>query len=177
MSLPRLHIFYKDVIAKQLRDELHIKFLPKLSKIVLNSGAGKAVSNKKYLEVVASNMTKIAIQKSVVTLAKKSESGFGIRAGWPIGCKVTLRRAKMYEFLDRFLNTVVPRIPDFSGLNPKSFDGQGNYTYGIPYISVFPECDLEQEKIGLDITFVTTANTDKVAHQLLSLLGFPFKQK
>jgi len=177
MSLSRLQLLYKNEIIVKLKENLKIKFPPRLEKIVLNTGLGRAVSNKKYLEIVMENMTAVSGQKAIYTLARQSNAGFSIRTGWPIGCKVTLRKHRMYEFLDRYLNIVLPRIPDFQGLNSKSFDGFGNYTMGISDFAVFPECDISQEKLGLDITFVTTAQDDKAAYSLLSLFNFPFIQE
>lgn len=177
MSLGMVESLYKEEVSKQLKGELQVKIPPRLVKIVLNMGVGKAASNKKYLEVALETMTAISGRRPVQTKARRSESGFGIRTGWPIGCKVTLRRQSMYSFLDRLLHIVIPRIPDFSGLNPNAFDQQGNYTLGIPDCSVFPECDIEQERIGLDMTIVTSADTVESAYLLLSLLGFPFRKK
>lgn len=174
MISPRLQLLYNNSLSDKLKEQLQVKIPPRLSKIVLNMGLGKAATNKKLLDVTIANMTAIAQQKAVQTVARRSNAGFGIRTGWPIGCKVTLRRQRMYEFLDRLLNFAIPQ-PDFRGLNPKAFDGQGNYTIGISTCSVFPECDIDQEVKGLDITLVTTARTDEVAYALLSVLGFPFK--
>ncbi len=176
-ALPRLKQSYDEVLTAELQKTLQVKIVPKLSKIILNCGLGKAASNKKQLETALANLTAVANQKAQQTTVKKSNAGFSIRAGWPIGCKVTLRRVRMYEFLDRYLNIVIPRIPDFSGLNPNSFDGRGNYTMGISDFAIFPECDIEQERIGVDITFVTTATNDQAGHALLSAFNFPFKRK
>jgi large subunit ribosomal protein L5 len=159
----------------QLKTE-QVKIPPRIEKIVLNCGVGKAVSNKQYLEKAIRNFEAVANQKPIYTKVRQSEAGFGIRKGWNIGAKATLRRNRMYEFLDRFLNIVIPRIPDFSGLNPKAFDGRGNYNMGLSDFAVFPECDIEQERLGLNITFVTTAKNDEEAYRLLSMIGFPFKK-
>lgn len=176
MSLPGLQSLYNSELKNTLKEQLQVKIPPQLNKIVLNVGIGKAVSNKKYLEIAMTNISAVSGQKGILTSVRQSNAGFGIRTGWPIGCKVTLRREKMYDFLDRFLNIVVPRIPDFGGLNPKSFDGRGNYTMGLADFAVFPECDLEQERMGLDISFVTTASNDEMGYKLLLMLGFPFKK-
>lgn len=177
MSSSMVKSLYSDKVAMKLQDTLQLKIPPRLVKIVLNMGVGKAASNKKYLDEALALLATISGRKPVQTKARRSESGFGIREGWPIGCKVTLRREGMYDFLDRFLNVVIPRIPDFSGLNPKAFDGQGNYTMGMRDCIAFPECDIEGQRIGLDMTVVTSAFDDKAAYLLLSELGFPFKQK
>jgi large subunit ribosomal protein L5 len=177
MSLPMVESLYKGEVSKQLRENLQVKIPPRIVKVVLNMGVGKAVSNKKHLEVAFEVMKMISGQHPIQTKARRSESGFGIRAGWPIGCKATLRRKNMYGFLDRLLHVVIPRIPDFSGLNPNSFDGQGNYTMGMADCVAFPECDIEQERVGLDITIVTSACKAERAYLLLSLLGFPFRKK
>lgn len=175
MSLPRLQALYRDVLSEQLKSDLQTKFPPKFSKIVLNMGVGKASTDKKILEVALANMTAIAGQKAVQTVASQSNAGFGVRKGWPNGCKATLRKHRMYEFLDRLLNIAVPRIRDFRGFSPQAFDGRGNYTLGIAEHAVFPECDIEQEVMGLDITFVTTARTNEAAYALLKAFNFPFK--
>jgi large subunit ribosomal protein L5 len=174
-ALPRLQKLYRDEFVGKLKTRLHTKFPPQLSKIVLNMGLGKAATNKKLLEAAIADMSAIAGQKAILTTAKQSNAGFSVRKGWPIGCKVTLRRQRMYEFLDRLLNIAIPRIRDFRGFPPQAFDGRGNYTLGIREHVVFPECDMAQEVTGLDITFVTTAHTDEAAFVLLSVFNFPFK--
>jgi large subunit ribosomal protein L5 len=176
MSFPIVEGLYKNKVAKQLQEELKVKIPPRIVKVVLNMGVGKAANNKKHLEVALSTLTAIAGQKAQQTLARRSESGFGIRTGWPIGCKVTLRRRAMFEFIDKYLQIAIPSIANFYGLNGKSFDGQGNYTTSLHDCSVFTECDIEQDRIGMDITVVTSATHDEVAYKLLSMLGFPFKE-
>lgn len=153
--------------------------VPKLVKIGLNMGVGEAVGNKKILNHASEDMEKISGQKPLITYAKKSVAGFKIRDGWPIGCKVTLRRNKMYEFLDRLVNISIPRVRDFRGLSPKSFDGRGNYSMGVKEQIIFPEIDYDKidEIRGMDITIVTTAKTDEEARALLSAFSFPFKSK
>jgi large subunit ribosomal protein L5 len=151
--------------------------VPRIEKITLNMGVGEAVGDKKVMEFAVGDMEKIAGQKAVVTKAKKSVAGFKIRDGWPIGCKVTLRRDRMYEFLDRLINIAIPRIRDFRGLSAKSFDGRGNYSMGVKEQIIFPE--VEYDKIdalrGMDITITTTAKNDEVCRALLDGFNFPFK--
>ena len=153
--------------------------VPKIQKITLNMGVGEAVGDKKVMNFALEDMTRIAGQKPVVTLAKKSIAGFKIREEWPIGCKVTLRNARMYEFLDRLVSVALPRIRDFRGINDKGFDGNGNYTLGVTEQIIFPEIDIDKvTKIrGMDITFVTSASDDEEAMALLSEFGLPFKNK
>lgn len=152
---------------------------PKISKITLNMGVGEAMDDKKVIESAKADLEKIAGQKPVATLARKSIAGFKVREGWPIGCKVTLRGKKMYEFLDRMITIALPRVRDFRGLSAKSFDGRGNYSLGFKEQIVFPE--IEYDKIdalrGLDITITTSAKTDKEAYALLQAFSFPFKEK
>ena len=178
--MPVLKKLYHEKIADELRKKFaysSIMEVPRLTKISLNMGLGEAVADKKIITNAVEDMTKIAGQKPVVTMARKSIAGFKIREGWPIGCKVTLRKNRMYEFMHRLIAISIPRIRDFRGLNAKSFDGQGNYTMGIKEQIVFPE--IEYDKIdairGLDITFATTAKTDKEGRALLAAFGFPFK--
>lgn len=151
---------------------------PRVSKIVLNMGLGEAVSDRKVVDVAMAELASIAGQKPIMTRARKSIAGFKIREGWPIGCKVTLRRTPMYEFLDRLVNVTLPRIRDFRGLNPKSFDGRGNYSIGIREQIVFPEIDYDKIDVirGLDITISTTAKTDAEGRALLDGFKFPFRQ-
>jgi len=177
MSLPMIESHYNEKVSHQLKELLQVKIPPRLVKVVLNMGVGKAASNKKHLETALETMAALSNRHPVETIARRSESGFGIRTGFPIGCKVTLRRRGMYEFLDRLLNVAIPRIPDFSGLNHHSFDKRGNFTMGFTDCTAFPECDIEQERVGLDVTIVTSASTDEAAYLLLSLLGFPFRKK
>jgi large subunit ribosomal protein L5 len=151
--------------------------VPRITKITLNMGVGEAIGDKKVLEFAAGDMEKIAGQKPVITRARKSIAGFKIREGWPIGCKVTLRKEKMYEFLDRLINVAIPRIRDFRGLNGRSFDGRGNYSMGVTEQIIFPEIDYDKVDAlrGLDITITTTAQTDDEGRALLEAFKFPFK--
>jgi large subunit ribosomal protein L5 len=152
--------------------------VPKVTKITLNMGVGEALTDKKVLENAVADMEKISGQKVVVTKAKKSIAGFKLREGWPVGCKVTLRSDRMYDFLDRLITISIPRIRDFRGLNPKSFDKQGNYSMGVKEQIIFPE--IEYDKIdklrGMDITITTTAKTAEESHALLSAFKFPFRK-
>ena len=154
----------------------NIMEVPKLDKIVVNMGVGEAKENAKVLESAIADMEKIAGQKAVVTRAKNSVANFKIREGMPIGCKVTLRGEKMYEFVDRLINLALPRVRDFRGVNPNAFDGRGNYALGIKEQLIFPEIDYDKiDKVrGMDICFVTTANTDEESRELLTLMGAPF---
>ena len=172
---------YIKIVRKQLQKEFgyaNIMQVPKIIKITINMGVGEAVGDKKILDFAIADMEKIAGQKPIVTLAKKSIAGFKIREGWPIGCKVTLRKHKMYEFLERLVKIAIPRIRDFRGLNPKSFDGFGNYTFGLKEQIVFPEIDYDKiDKLrGMDVTITTTAKTDEEARALLKAFDFPFKE-
>jgi large subunit ribosomal protein L5 len=153
--------------------------IPKITKITLNVGLGEAIGDKKVIEHALSDMEKIAGQKPVVTKARKSIAGFKIRDDYPIGVKVTLRKEKMYEFLDRFVSIAIPRIRDFRGLNGKAFDGRGNYNMGITEQIIFPEIDYDKIDTlrGMNITFTTSAKTDEEARALLSEFNFPFKQR
>lgn len=153
--------------------------VPKLLKITLNMGVGEAVADKKVMNAAVEDMTKISGQKPVVTLARKSNAGFKIRDGWPIGCKVTLRKQRMYEFLDRLVSVTLPRVRDFRGLNPKSFDGTGNYSMGIKEQIVFPEIDFDKIDAirGLDICITTSAKTDEEAKALLEAFNLPLKDR
>lgn len=152
--------------------------VPKITKITLNMGVGEAVANKKVIDSAVADMTLIAGQKPIITRAKKSHAGFKIREGWPIGCKVTLRKERMYEFLDRLIQVVIPRIRDFRGFTPRAFDGRGNYSLGIREQIVFPEIkyDTIDALRGLDITITTSAKTDKEGRALLAAFDFPFKE-
>jgi large subunit ribosomal protein L5 len=151
--------------------------VPRLSKVTLNMGVGEAATNKKVLENANADMTKIAGQKSISTLSKKSIATFKIRDGWPIGCKVTLRRAKMYEFIDRLVNIALPRVRDFRGVSGRAFDGRGNYNMGIKEQIIFPEIDFDQVDAmrGMDIAITTTARSDEEAKALLEAFSFPFR--
>lgn len=178
--MTRLQEHYKNTVIKQLTDKFSYKSpmeVPRLVKITLNMGVGEAVADKKVMDHAVSDMEKIAGQKAVVTKARKSIAGFKIRDDYPIGCKVTLRREHMYEFLDRLVSIAIPRIRDFRGLNPKSFDGRGNYSMGVREQIIFPE--IEYDKIdairGMDITITTTAKTDDEGRALLEAFDFPLK--
>jgi large subunit ribosomal protein L5 len=176
---PRLKLDYDARIAKAMTEKFGYKNaleVPKITKIVLNMGVGDATQDKKRVETAAAEMELIAGQKPVITIAKKSIAQFKLREGMPIGCKVTLRRERMYEFLDRLVTIAMPRIRDFRGLNPRSFDGRGNYAMGLKEQIVFPEISYDKiEKVrGMDIIVTTTAKTDEEARELLRLFGFPF---
>jgi len=178
--MARLKEFYKDQVVPRLQEQFQyssVMAVPRLEKITLNMGVGEAVSDKRVLEHAVNDLALIAGQKPIVTVARKSIAGFKIREGWPIGCKVTLRRERMYEFLDRLINIAIPRIRDFRGLSPKSFDGRGNYSMGIREQIVFPEIDFDKIDAirGLDITITTTAETDEEGRALLSAFNFPFR--
>ena len=176
----RLEKFYKDEVVPKLMKRFNydnVMQVPKITKVTLNMGVGEAASNKKVLENANADMTKIAGQKSVSTLSKKSIATFKIRDGWPIGCKVTLRRAKMYEFIDRLVNIALPRVRDFRGISGRAFDGRGNYNMGIKEQIIFPEIDFDQVDAirGMDIAITTTARTDEEAKALLEAFSFPFR--
>jgi len=178
---PRLKKLYDDKIVAAMTEKFgykNVMQVPRLEKIVLNMGVGEATQDKKKVEQAAGEMTQIAGQKAVVTKAKKSIAQFKLREGMPIGCKVTLRRERMYEFLDRFVTIALPRVRDFRGLSDKSFDGRGNYATGLKEQLIFPEISYDQvDKIrGMDVIVTTTANTDEEARELLRLFGFPFPQ-
>jgi large subunit ribosomal protein L5 len=151
--------------------------VPRLSKITLNMGVGEAVGDKKVIQNAVEDMAKISGQKPIITLARKSVAGFKIREEWPIGCKVTLRKKHMYDFLDRLVSIAIPRIRDFRGLNPRSFDGRGNYSMGVQEQIIFPEIDYDKIDAirGMDITFTTTAKTNDEAKALLMAFNFPLK--
>ena len=176
---PRMRTKFDEVIAKAMTERFGYKNameVPRIEKITLNMGVGEGTQDKKKVTIAATEMGLIAGQKPVVTIAKKSVAQFKLREGMAIGCKVTLRRERMYEFLDRLITVAMPRIRDFRGLNPKSFDGRGNYAMGLKEQIVFPEISYEQiEKVrGMDIIVTTTAKTDDEARELLRLFGFPF---
>ncbi len=181
MAEARLFTLYKNEIVPKLIEKFeyeNIMAVPRLQKIILNVGVGEAINDAKLLDNVAENMAAITGQKPIRTRAKKSISNFKLREGMEIGCKVTLRRKVMYEFLDRLINLALPRTRDFQGVPDKSFDGRGNYTFGVKEHTIFPEIDVDKvNKVhGLDITFVTTAETDEEALTLLKLFGMPFKK-
>ena len=176
----RLKQFYRDTIVKDLMSKFNyssVMQVPRISKVTLNMGVGEAVTDKKVIDHAQSDMTRIAGQKPIVTNARNSIAGFKIREGWPIGCKVTLRGDRMYEFLDRLISIAIPRIRDFRGMSGKAFDGTGNYTLGIREQIVFPEIDYDKiDKIrGLNITITMTAKSDAEGRALLASFQFPFK--
>jgi large subunit ribosomal protein L5 len=178
--MARLQQHYKETVVQELMDKFQFKSVmevPKVTKITLNMGVGEAIGDKKILENAVGDMEKIAGQKAIITRARKSIAGFKIREGWPIGCKVTLRREHMYEFLDRLINVAIPRIRDFRGLNAKAFDGRGNYSMGVKEQIIFPEIDYDKIDAlrGLDITITTTAKSDEEGRALLEAFKFPFK--
>jgi large subunit ribosomal protein L5 len=178
--MTRLQKTYKEQIVPELVKRFEYKSVmqvPRLEKITLNMGVGEAVADKKILQNAVEDMQKIAGQKPVVTHARKSIAGFKIREGMPIGCKVTLRSEKMYEFLDRLINIAIPRIRDFRGLNPRAFDGRGSYSMGVREQIIFPEIDYDKIDAlrGMDITITTSAETDEEARALLEQFKFPFR--
>ncbi|MBO5743613.1 MAG: 50S ribosomal protein L5 [Clostridia bacterium] len=177
--MTRMRAKYEEEVRKALMEKFGYKSpmqIPKLDKIIINIGVGEAKDNAKALEAAVSDLAIITGQKPVITKAKKSVANFKIREGMNLGCKVTLRSDKMYEFLDRLFNIALPRVRDFRGINPNSFDGRGNYALGVKEQLIFPEIDYDKiDKLrGMDIIFVTTANTDEEARELLSLMGAPF---
>ncbi|MCO6460457.1 MAG: 50S ribosomal protein L5 [Saprospiraceae bacterium] len=180
--IPRYKTKYKDEVIPKLMEEFKyssIMEVPRLEKICINQGLGDAVADKKVIDNALADLTTIAGQKAVVTKATKSVSNFKLREGMPIGIRVTLRNERMYEFLDRFISVTLPRVRDFKGINDKSFDGRGNYSMGITEQIIFPEIDIDKiaKVLGMDITFVTSAKTDKEAYALLAALGLPFKNQ
>lgn len=179
--MPRLLDKYNKDVAPALRDKFQYSSpmqTPKLVKVVVNMGVGDVKENAKALEAAVNELATISGQKPVVTKAKKSVANFKVRAGMNIGCKVTLRGERMYEFVDKLFNVALPRVRDFRGINPNSFDGRGNFSMGVKEQLIFPEIDIDKvEKVrGMDITFVTTAKTDEEAKELLALLGLPFSR-
>ncbi len=171
---------YKSELAPKLKEELglaNVMEVPRITKITLNMGVGEALGDKKVMENAVADMEKISGQKAVVTKARRSIAGFKVREGWPIGCKVTLRADRMYEFLDRLVSIAIPRIRDFRGISPKSFDGRGNFAMGITEQIIFPEIDYDQVDAlrGMDITITTTAKTDDEGRALLRAFNFPLK--
>ena len=178
--MARLQDYYRKTVVKNLMAKFgyeNVMQVPRITKITLNMGVGEAVADKKIIEHAVADMAKIAAQKPIVCLSRQSIAGFKIRDGWPIGCKVTLRRQRMYEFLDRLVSVAIPRIRDFRGLNARSFDGRGNYSLGVREQIIFPE--IEYDKIdalrGMDITITTTAKTDEEGRALLAAFSFPFR--
>ena len=177
--MARLREEYKANVAPALMSKYNYKSvmqIPKLDKVVINVGCGEARDNAKVIDAIVNDLGQITGQKAVVCKARKSVANFKLREGMPIGAKVTLRGEKMYEFVDRLFNTALPRVRDFRGINPNSFDGRGNYSMGVKEQLIFPEIDYDKiDKVrGMDIIFVTTANTDEEARELLSLMGAPF---
>nr|WP_010133835.1 50S ribosomal protein L5 [Microbulbifer agarilyticus] len=178
--MARLKELYTKELASKLKEELgleNVMSVPRITKITVNMGVGEAIGDKKVLEHAVNDMTAITGQKPIVTKARKSIAGFKIRDGWPIGCKVTLRGERMYEFLERLIGIAIPRIRDFRGISPKQFDGRGNFSMGVTEQIIFPEIDYDKvDKIrGLDICITTTAATDEQGRALLKAFNFPFK--
>ncbi|GAA0888059.1 MAG: 50S ribosomal protein L5 [Rhodanobacter sp. RIFOXYA1_FULL_67_6] len=178
--MTRLENFYKEQVVAKLTEQFgyqNVMQVPRITKITLNMGVGEAAGNKKVLENAVADMAKISGQKPITTKARVSVASFKIRDGWPIGCKVTLRRAQMFEFLDRLINISLPRVRDFRGVSGKAFDGRGNYNFGIKEQIIFPEIDFDQVDAlrGMDISITTTAKTDEEAKALLAAFSFPFR--
>lgn len=178
--VPRLERHYRESVVPELRARFGYEnpmAVPRLLKITLNMGVGEAASDRKKIESAVADLARISGQKPVVTHARKSVASFKIREGWPIGCKVTLRRARMYEFLDRLINIALPRVRDFRGLNPRGFDGRGNYSLGIREQIIFPEIDYDKIDAlrGLDVTITTSARSDEEARELLRAFSFPLR--
>ncbi|MET4678051.1 50S ribosomal protein L5 [Luteibacter sp. ME-Dv--P-043b] len=178
--MTRLETFYKESVMQKLTERFgyqNVMQVPRITKITLNMGVGEAAGNKKILDNAVADMTKIAGQKPITTKARVSVASFKIRDGWPIGCKVTLRRAQMWEFLDRLINISLPRTRDFRGVSGRAFDGRGNYNFGIKEQIIFPEIDFDQVDAlrGMDISITTTAKTDEEAKALLEAFSFPFR--
>ena len=178
--MTRLENFYKEQVIQKLTERFgyqNVMQVPRITKITLNMGVGEAAGNKKVLENAVADMTKIAGQKPITTKARVSVASFKIRDGWPIGCKVTLRRARMFEFFDRLVNVALPRVRDFRGVSGRSFDGRGNYNMGIKEQIIFPEIDYDQVDAmrGMDIAITTTAKTNEEARALLEAFNFPFR--
>lgn len=178
--MARLREHYQSTVAPALKEKFGYKSVmqvPRITKITINMGVGEAMADKKMIEHAVGDLEKIAGQKAVVTMARKSVAAFKVREGWPIGCKVTLRKERMYEFLDRLISIAIPRIRDFRGLSSKSFDGRGSYTLGVKEQIIFPEIDYDKiDKLrGMDITITTSARTDEEARALLDGFNFPIK--
>lgn len=179
--MAKLHDYYKDEVVKQLMGKCgysSVMQVPRIEKIVLNMGVGEAITDKKLLDNAVADLTAISGQKPLITKARKSVAGFKIRQGYPIGCKVTLRGKRMWQFLERLIYIAVPRIRDFRGLYPESFDGRGNYSMGVREQIIFPEIDYDKvDKLrGLDITIATTAKSDDEGRSLLAAFNFPFRK-
>ena len=178
--MARLKDIYRDEVVKKLTEQFDYKNVmevPRITKVTLNMGVGGALGDRKVMDHAVSDMEKIAGQKAVVCKARKSVAGFKVREDWPIGCKVTLRSDRMYEFLDRLINIAIPRVRDFRGMSPKSFDGRGNYNMGVQEQIIFPEVDYDKIDTlrGMDIAITTTAKTDEEGRALLAAFNFPFK--
>ena len=178
--MSRLKDLYKNEVVAKLTEEFGYKNpmeVPRVSKITLNMGVGEALGDKKLMDSAVADMEAIAGQKAIVTKARKSVAGFKVREGWPIGCKVTLRRDRMWEFMDRLVDISLPRVRDFRGINPKSFDGRGNYSMGVKEQIIFPEIEYDKvDKVrGMDVTITTTAKTNDEGRALLKALQFPFR--
>jgi large subunit ribosomal protein L5 len=178
--MTRLESFYKDQVVAKLTEQFgykNVMQVPRITKITLNMGVGEAAANKKVLENAVADMAKLSGQKPVTTKARLSVASFKIREGWPIGCKLTLRRAQMWEFMDRLINISLPRVRDFRGVSGRAFDGRGNYNFGIKEQIIFPEIDFDQVDAlrGMDISITTTAKTDEEAKALLAAFSFPFR--
>lgn len=179
---PRLQSFYKKEVVEKLKKQFNYKSVmevPRIVKITLNMGVGEAAADKKILNFAVDDLTRISGQKPIITLARKSIAGFKIRAGWPIGCKVTLRRDRMYEFLDRLISIYLPRVRDFRGVSRRAFDGQGNFNLGVKEQTICPEIPLDKidRTRGFDICITTTAKTDEEALALLAAFKFPFRDR
>jgi large subunit ribosomal protein L5 len=179
--MARLHEFYRETVVANLTEQFgyhSVMQVPRLEKVTLNMGVGEAIGDKKVLDNAVADLTKISGQKPIITKARKSIAGFKIREGWPIGCKVTIRGARMYEFLDRLINVAIPRTRDFRGFSSKAFDGRGNYSLGIVEQIIFPEIDYDHIDTirGLDIAITTSARTDEEGRALLQAFSFPFRQ-
>ncbi len=178
--MTRLESFYKDQVVAKLTEQFgykNVMQVPRITKITLNMGVGEAAANKKVLDNAVADMAKLSGQKPITTKARLSVASFKIREGWPIGCKVTLRRAQMFEFLDRLINISLPRVRDFRGVSGRAFDGRGNYNFGIKEQIIFPEIEFDQVDAlrGMDISITTTAKTDEEAKALLAAFSFPFR--
>lgn len=178
--MARLQLYYRETVVPQLMQKFNYKSImqvPRFEKITLNMGVGEALADKKILERAMADMMAISAQKPIITYARKSVANFKIRSGWPIGCKVTLRRERMYEFLDRLVNIAIPRIRDFRGFSSKAFDGRGNYNLGITEQIIFPEIDYDKIDAirGMNIAISTTARTDEEARALLDAFSFPLR--
>lgn len=180
--MSRLQTYYKETVVPELQKQFSYKNImevPKITKVTLNMGVGEALGDKKVMDRAVGDMTAIAGQKPIVNIARKSVASFKLRDGWAVGCKVTLRRERMYEFLDRLVNVSIPRIRDFRGLNRKSFDGRGNFSMGVKEQIMFPEIDYDKIDTirGMDITITTNAKSDDEARALLKAFNFPFRDK